>query len=464
MCTSAAPDAMLTSATLAGVLFERLLEGVAAHDASGRLVAWNAAAAAITGWPAAVAAERFPVELPDGLHELDAGCWIDARRVQVDDESVTVTLFDDARALRALRASETRWQAAFESSAIGMALLTPAGEFTRVNAALCRMVGYSADELLQRGFADITHPDDLALDRERLARVLDGEPLVPNREKRYLHRDGHVIWVTVGAALAHDAYGEPLLVAQMIDISARKAVEESLLTSAAQLDVKTREQEAFIYTVSHDLRGPLVSIQGFADLLAEDYAPQLDEAGRHYINRMILNVGRMNALLDGLLTLSRIGSVDAERKPVDLGLLWDIVVAQLEPRVAARGADIATVGRLPVVPVNAPRITQVFQNLLENALHFTPLERAPLVRIAASERTDAWDISVTDNGSGVPPDFRRKVFEIFQRLPDSKTLHPDGNGVGLAVVKRVVETHGGEIWVEDAPGGGTAVHFTLPKG
>src|SRR6476469_7765849 len=99
-------------------------------------------------------------------------------------------------ALRQLRESEARWEAAFEASAIGMALLTPEGRFTRVNAALCRMVGYSAEELLQRGFADITHPDDLALDRERLARVLHGETLVPDREKRYLHRDGHIVWIT----------------------------------------------------------------------------------------------------------------------------------------------------------------------------------------------------------------------------------------------------------------------------
>jgi PAS domain S-box-containing protein len=367
-------------------------------------------------------------------------------------------------ALRQLRESGARWEAVFDAAAVGMALLTPEGRFTRVNAALCRMVGYSAEELLQRSFADITHPDDLALDHERLDSVLRGEALAPDREKRYIHRDGHVVWITVGAALVRDPHGAPLIVGQLIDISPRKRMEQALTASVAQLEAKTREQEAFIYTVSHDLRGPLVSIQGFADLLAEDYAPQLDEAGRHYINRIVLNVGRMNALLDGLLTLSRIGSVDAEREPVDLGLLWDIVVAQLEPRWAARGADLATTGRLPVVPVNAPRMTQVFQNLLENALQFTPPERAPAVRIAAIEHADRWEIVISDNGIGVPPAFSRKVFDIFQRLPEGKALHPDGNGVGLAIVKRVVETHDGEIWIEDAPGGGAAVHFTLGKG
>ena len=723
MGTPAAPASTNRSsptAAWAQELVQHLREGVAVHDADGRLVEWNAAATTITGWTRAEAAERFPRALPDGLHEIEPGRWIDTRCLTLDgDPARVVSLFDDASALIVLRESEARWRAAFEASAVGMALLSPAGRFTRVNPALCALVGYSAQELHGRTFADITHPDDVALDRERAARLLQGEMLTPDREKRYIHRAGHVVWVTVAAAVVRDERGEPSIVAQLIDITARKRVEAALLASearfraavegsldaffifgalrdatseivdyeildmntrgcetlgltraellgqrlferfplmratdlpqkyarviatrqpldeefnnpmpgvagrwlqhqlvpladglaittrditarklaeattraseerfralsasapvgiyltdvqglclyvnarwqeiagltlaeslgadwaraihpddsaavfaawqaavaeereflleyrfrtpdgvvrwvrsraaaigstasgaptgyvgtvediseqrhaeealtifAAQLEVKTREQEAFIYTVAHDLRSPLVSIHGLAGLLAEDYAGQLDEDGQHFINRIVLNVARMNALLDDLLTLSRIGSVDCERELVDLNEIWQVVAEQLEQQLAARGADVAIEGRLPVVTANPTRMTQVFQNLLDNALSYTPAERAPVVRVRASEHPGHWELIVSDQGVGVPPAFRRKLFEIFQRLPEGKTLHPDGNGVGLAVVKRVIETHGGELWVESAPGGGAEFHCTLPK-
>ena len=243
--------------------------------------------------------------------------------------------------------------------------------------------------------------------------------------------------------------------------SLRYAIERTRIED--RLNAKTREQETFIYTVSHDLKAPLVSIQGMAGILSADYGAALGADGGRYLERIVANADKMQALLADLLELSRIGRVDDEYGPVDLAAVIQDVTEQLHHTLAVRGARIEVAPSLPVVYACGKRLVQVFTNLIDNAVKYTPEGRAPLVRITARDEGGAWDIAVRDNGVGIPPEFHTKVLQIFQRLPVGKTLNPTGTGVGLAIVARIIETHGGRVWIVVEEGMGTTFHVTLPK-
>ena len=251
-------------------------------------------------------------------------------------------------------------------------------------------------------------------------------------------------------------------------LGAREAALTASLRRLAEqtraLEAKTREQDAFLYTVSHDLRAPLVSLQVLAGMLAEDYGARLDGEGRRYIERLSANAARMQTLLDDLLELARVGRDERADEAVDLGAVVAQVVEQLQQTLRARGAEVRVAGALPTVRGNRTRLAQVFANLIDNAVQYTPPGRDPVVGVGAVDRGDAWELAVRDNGVGIPPEYREKAFGLFQRLPAGKALNAGGSGAGLAIVARIVEAHGGRCWLESTEGAGTTVRFTLPKG
>lgn len=243
--------------------------------------------------------------------------------------------------------------------------------------------------------------------------------------------------------------------------SLRYAIERQ--RSEDRLHAKTLEQDSFIYTVSHDLRAPLVSLQGLTSILIEDYGATLDADARMYIDRIAANARKMQNLLNDLLEISRVGRVDVEVDLVDLQAIVYSVTEQLRHTLTTRGATVRVDGSLPSVYANHTRMTQVFTNLIDNAVAYTPTGRAPLVGINALERPDGWEVMVQDNGVGIPAAFQSKVFAIFQRLPTGKALNPTGSGVGLAIVARIIESHGGKLWIDSREGIGSTFHFTLPR-
>lgn len=241
----------------------------------------------------------------------------------------------------------------------------------------------------------------------------------------------------------------------------RKRIQDSMAGYARDLEARTREQEALIYTMSHDLKAPLVSLQGMSSLLRDDYADLLDPAGMVYLDRITANARKMHALLDDLLLLSRAGMAEEDGATADLNVVVTEVMEQLRHTLAVRRARINVVGRLPVVHAGFMRMEQVFANLIANAVAYTPVERAPLIRIEAIDRQQSWEILVRDNGIGIAPAFHNKVLRIFQRLPEGKDLNPNGTGAGLAIVARIVEAHGGRLWIESDGAHGTTIHVML---
>jgi light-regulated signal transduction histidine kinase (bacteriophytochrome) len=243
------------------------------------------------------------------------------------------------------------------------------------------------------------------------------------------------------------------------DITERKRAEEELKRLVNELERSNKELEQFAYVASHDLQEPLRMVSSYVQLLERRYKGSLDEKADRYIFFAVDGVQRMQNLIDGLLAYSRV-SRGAAFSAVDMNRAYNKAVMNLS--VAIReAAAVITRDELPVVGGDELQLTQVFQNLIGNAIKFRVKDRQPRVHVAADRAGNEWFFSVTDNGIGIDPQYAQRIFLIFQRL-HSREEYP-GTGIGLSLCKRIVERHGGRIWVESVPGQGTTFMFSIPR-
>ncbi len=226
---------------------------------------------------------------------------------------------------------------------------------------------------------------------------------------------------------------------------------------AEELGRSNRELEEFAYIASHDLQAPLRRIAGFAQLLEKRYAGKLDIEADDFIKRITAGTVRMQQLIQDLLTYSRAGSRQLEPVPTDLNALLRDVLADLDSALKEAGGKVAS-GPLPIIAVDAGQVTRLFLNLIGNAVKFRG-DRPPEIAVAARREGGEWVFSVADNGIGIEPQFTSDVFKMFRRL-HSTSAYP-GTGIGLAVARKIVERHGGRIWIESEPGKGATFYFTL---
>jgi signal transduction histidine kinase len=235
-------------------------------------------------------------------------------------------------------------------------------------------------------------------------------------------------------------------------------VNDQLRVQTEELTRSNRDLEQFAYVASHDLQEPLRKVASFCQLLQRRYAGQLDERADQYIAFAVDGAQRMQRLINDLLAFSRIGRITAGFTDVDLGRVLTEVKSQLEPR-AGDDAEIIW-DDLPVVEGEEPLLTTLFVNLIGNSLKFARPDVPPVIRVTARRDGDEWAINVRDNGIGIESEFADKVFVIFQRLHARDAY--EGTGIGLAIVKKIVEYHGGRIWLDLDIGEGTSLNFTLP--
>lgn len=215
--------------------------------------------------------------------------------------------------------------------------------------------------------------------------------------------------------------------------------------------------EQFAYVASHDMREPLRKMSGFSQLLERRYKGRLDEEAGHLIGQIVEGAARLQNLVSDLLEYSRLGK-KPEAEPVDLARVFETALGNLGPLIQENRAVI-THDDLPRIRGDETLLVQLFQNLLANAVKFHGAE-SPVVHIAALRQDGGWRFTISDNGIGIEKDYQPQMFTLFKRL-HSKDKYP-GTGIGLAICKKVVEAHGGRIWVESQPGKGSAFHFTLP--
>jgi len=325
------------------------------------------------------------------------------------------------------------------------------------------MFGHSAADIIGRNVS-VLMPSPYRSEHdgylERYHRTREPRIIGSGREVVGLRADGNTFPMTLGVSEVDLPEGK-LFAGIVKDISERRALEESREHLIEQLETANAELERFTYTVSHDLKSPLITIKGFLGMLEVDAASGNMDRLRADVARIGSAADKMKQLLDELLELSRIGRVVNEPQEVALVGLCEEVVELLHGRILERGATVVIDPSLPVALVDRVRIREVFQNLVDNALKFTPEDRAPRIEIGVLPADDGSPpvLFVRDNGAGLDPQYATRIFRLFEQLD----RHAEGTGIGLALVKRIVDVHGGSIRAESAgPGAGTTFFLTLP--
>jgi PAS domain S-box-containing protein len=360
---------------------------------------------------------------------------------------------------RDLMLSEKEFRSAFENSAIGMALVSAEGRFIKVNPELCKMLGYPEKELVQITFPEITHPDDLADNVTNLKRLFSGEIQRYQGEKRYICKNGTMLWTSLTVSVVVDERKLPLyLVSQMKDITENKAAEEARRNYAV-LESRNKEMEEFAYIASHDLQEPLRTVTGFVELLRMDFGEQLPEDAKEYVRFISASTKRMSELIKGLLDFSRIGK-EKILEPVDCTETLNAVIADLGEAIKESNA-IITFDDMPLIQAFPGEMQQLFQNLLSNAIKFRKPGITPRIHVSVKSLPGYWQFEVSDNGVGIQPRHYHKIFLLFQRLHNRGTYA--GTGIGLSYCKKIVELHHGKIWVESVPDEGSSFFFTISK-
>jgi PAS domain S-box-containing protein len=361
------------------------------------------------------------------------------------------------RAERDLRDSEARYRSLFEQSNDALAVSVN-GKYTQVNAAFARMFGYShPEEFHGMSIYDTVPPDCRPAIQERRERRA-GQQLRPViYESRGLRRDGSQF---VSEVRATDYWMEGRLHTLVIlrDITAEREAEEALTRQAEALARSNADLQQFAYVTSHDLQEPLRSIASYAQLLERRYSGKLDEDADQFIGFLTAGVKRMQALIHDLLAFSRVANSDTVGfGTVDLrdALRW--AEMNLQSSIQESGANVVCAA-LPAVRGDHIQLVQLLQNLLGNAIKYRS-SAPPQIEIRAESRGEEWLFSVSDNGIGIPPEYHEHVFGLFRRL---HTRDVPGTGIGLAICKRIVEKHGGRIWVESDGSSGSTFFFTLP--
>jgi PAS domain S-box-containing protein len=370
-----------------------------------------------------------------------------------------------------LHRREEELRSLFDLSAVGMARVSSEGRYLRVNRKYCQMLGYSEQELLQLTLYDVTHPEDREASVDIVNSSFTGEPEEYSIEKRYVRKDGEIIWALVNWTIVRDDEGHPLhSVANIQDITARKRAEverEELLVreraARETAEAATRSKDEFLAVVSHELRSPLNAILGYAALLR--YGGMDAQEVRHAVE-VIERSGKSQAhLIDDLLDTARIisGKLRLVVGPVDLVSVIEESVQTIRPAAEAKGVSLwadlpSEIGQITGDPA---RLQQIVWNLLSNAIKFTPQGGRVEARL---ERVDPHiRITVSDTGKGISPDFLPYVFDRFHQSDTSSVRRHGGLGLGLALAKYLVELHGGTIEAESAgEGQGAIFKVTLP--
>lgn len=361
---------------------------------------------------------------------------------------------------RMLAAVDPRWyRDLVESAPYGMILIDADGRIAMVNAQGERLFGYARDEMISKPI-ELLIPERFHA-RHRVHRgSYTGDPrqrpMGSGLDLWARRKDGSEFPVEISLGPLQTEAGR-LVTATVRDITERKAFERKLADYADSLKRSNRELEQFAYIASHDLRAPLRSITGFAQLLNKKHAASLTPEAAEFLGYITQSARQMQSLIDDLLMFSRVSRTELALAPVDCEALLGKVERQLKATIDARAARV-THEPLPTVLGVEHELMQLFQNLISNGLKFQPAE-APSVHIGVCPEGQGWHFSVADRGIGIAPEYHDKIFLIFQRLHTAEEY--EGTGVGLAICKKIVEHHGGRIWVESTPGQGSIFHFTL---
>jgi PAS domain S-box-containing protein len=350
---------------------------------------------------------------------------------------------------------KTRFEQLFENAPIGIALADTRERIVNVNRTFLAMFGYSNDELKGKSLVEAIIPTDSKRESAVLMeQLIQGKPVQLSTMRQ--RKDG--------SALPVDLYGVPIIVnnqahgifGMYVDITERKVAEEKRAQLMQELESINKELNDFAYIVSHDLKAPLRAIGSLVNWLTTDYGEKLGEEGNEMLKMLLGRTTRMHDLIDGVLKYSRLGRQKDELTTIELDKVVPEVVDLISP---PSHIEVKIQRPLPIIMGESTRVQQVFQNILSNAIKFMDKPKG-LIQIGCVRENGYWKFSITDNGPGIEERHFTKIFQIFQTLSARDSY--ESTGIGLTIVKKIVEMHGGKIWLESKVGIGTTFYFTFP--
>jgi PAS domain S-box-containing protein len=365
----------------------------------------------------------------------------------------------------ALRKSEEKFRNIFETSGIGMAILGPDGQFSKVNSAFCEIMGFNDEEIIGSNFRDITHPADLEKSVELTKEMLKNELLESGSlEKRYFHKNGEVVWALTNLSLIRDGEGKPLFfIAQIQDITKRKKYEEQLLKYTDDLKTINASKDKFFSIISHDLRTPFNSLLGITEYIAQSYDDMSPKEIKESVTNIYMSSQKVYNLILNLFEWTRIqtGRFDVDKTKIDLNENLDEIIHLYKDSAALKNISLLNDSPADIFAyADKYMFETVLRNLITNAIKFTP--HGGSVSVSTVEKGNLAEVAVTDNGVGISEENQKKLFKIDTQFKTDGTADEKGTGLGLILCKEFVEKNGGAISVDSKEGSGTKFIFTLP--
>jgi PAS domain S-box-containing protein len=371
---------------------------------------------------------------------------------------------------RALQESKEELQTIYNGMVDGVLIaVIETRRFIHANSAICNMLGYSEAELLSMSIDDIHPKDRLSYVFDKFKAQAEGR-ITLAEGLPCLRKDGSTFYADVDTKPI-SYRGHPCLVGFFHDITERRQAEDEIrrlneeleqrvIERTAQLETANKELESFSYSVSHDLRAPLRSIDGFSRIIFEEYGDKVDDEGKRILNVVRDSTKKMGVLIDDLLALSRIGRKDIEFTKIDMNKLAKTVCDEVITNIPEKHIQFS-IDPLPSAYGDPIMIHQVFLNLLSNAIKFTEPRETAIIKVGVLDVDNENIYYVKDNGVGFDMQYAGKIFGPFQRLHNDEEFK--GTGIGLAIVHRIINRHGGRIWAEAKVDEGATFYFTLPK-
>ena len=376
---------------------------------------------------------------------------------------------ESKKAEQALLESEEIFRKLFENNPLAIAIREVDTEkVTSINPAFTKILGYEEEDIIGKDRRILTSWEDGKVVEGKHSKIIKNE--IPNftTEKILLKKNGDKLWCTNTRFMARIKNKE-YIVGLIQDINDRKKAERALKDSVNTLNQRNEDLERYIesnmqlenfaYIASHDLREPLLTIIGFAKLLEKRLAGRLSEDELQYFSFIVKSTSNMERLIIDLLAFSRVNTKDNKLEEVKLRELLDEVMVQLQSLIENCKAKILIEDIPQKIIADRTKLFQLFQNLVSNGIKFNHPARNPIIKIKGEKNNGSWHFSVSDNGIGISKEYHEKIFLLFRRLHSRK--HYEGSGIGLAICKKIVEHHGGKIWLESESGEGTSFHFTI---
>lgn len=353
------------------------------------------------------------------------------------------------------------YKAIFATAPDAVIVVDSAGKIVKANDRVQQLFGYDKQELINQPvecliperYAGTHHKfRDQYMENAKVREMGIGKELVAKR------KDGSEFYVEISLS-PMKAGEEHYTSAAIRDVSEKVVMQKQLKSSMEALANKNKELEQFAYVASHDLQSPLNTILSLVALMRREHKGEMNKNENHYLQLISQTAGRMSSLIKDLLDYSRVGREEERMQTTDCNRVVADVLKDLDASIHESQAVIE-VGSLPVIQASATELRRLFQNLIANALKFRKPKVTPHVTIGVKSANGDWQFHVTDNGIGIEDRYKEKIFMIFERLHPSREY--DGTGIGLAVCQKIVQSHGGKIWVESKVGEGSTFYFTIP--